>query len=103
MRIVRRERRVGTAYAPWVKSRQVKLEEAVWGNLGVKYGDLPMKIEQFVTLLFCLIAVIAIGYFFTQAYDEIEYLYDPLTGRQSVKARKSRMFDLPTPLTLEGK
>jgi hypothetical protein len=62
-----------------------------------------MKVDQFVVLFFLLIAVIAIGYFITQTYDELEFTYDPSTGRQSVKARKSSTLSGLTPLTLEGK
>lgn len=62
-----------------------------------------MRNDQFLFLLFCLIAVIVIGCFITQTYDELEFTYDPKTGKQHVKARKSRALEGPTPLTLEGK
>jgi hypothetical protein len=39
---------------------------------------------------------------FFEMYDQIEFEYDRATGKQNVVARKNRMFEGPTPLTLEG-
>jgi len=64
--------------------------------------DLSMKLEQLIIWLIVAAAVCFALRAFFEAYDEVEITYDPTTGRQSVKGRKNRALEGPTPLTLEG-
>ena len=61
-----------------------------------------MKADQLVILILRAVVAIFFAKFVTEAFDQIEYDYDPETGRQRFKATKNCLPTGPVPLTLEG-
>lgn len=60
-----------------------------------------MKLEPLVWIIIAILAYFATCKFF-EIYDEIEFEYDPATGKQKATARKSHQLEGPKPLTIEG-
>lgn len=61
-----------------------------------------MKLEQVVILVVFAIVATFICQMMFDSFDELEFTYDPSTGRQSFKARKNRLLDEPEGMILEG-
>jgi hypothetical protein len=62
-----------------------------------------MKLDQLFIWILVAFVVIMLGKIIAETYDEIEIVYDPVTGRQGFKAHKNQSLDGATPLVLEGK
>jgi hypothetical protein len=61
-----------------------------------------MKLDQTIFWIIVAFVVYYVARAFFERYDEVTFEYDPATGKQKVMARKNRMLEGPTPLTLEG-
>lgn len=61
-----------------------------------------MKLDQIIPLIIVLAFAAIVFKMIVEHYDEIEFDYDPSTGRQTFKARKNRLLGELPGMILEG-
>ena len=70
-------------------------------RISLTRGNL-MKMDQLLVVLIVAALIYFVMREFFNAYDQVEFTYDPSTGRQSLKGTKSPRLEEPRNLILEG-